>query len=388
MHRGVVKTLTAVMVLFWVASCQSTLDLQSANEIKKLTKQVSQDPNDIVAIVQGVKRSQQAISQDTAKVQQLLANLDTIIEQVWGEGNKELPSNTRYVKYSNDYKARAIVDFDTGWVKIETIATKKISEKLSQAVFETLLTSDDPSQTDIFSSQSPKVAGEPFLYPQVRDQDGQLVRFEWRARRYADYLVANKLKTTFEGDKKISYVGFNLVRDHKHLRHLKYSEYVLASAKKYNIAPALIYAVIETESSFNPYAVSHANAYGLMQVIPATAGRDVYKIEKKRTGQPTKSVLMNPKQNIDIGTAYLKILNTRYLVGVSHQQSREYTIISAYNGGAGNVFKTYHSNRTTAVQKINAQSPSSVYKRLRHQHPRDESRRYLEKVTKAKEKYL
>jgi membrane-bound lytic murein transglycosylase C len=372
----------------FLTACQSTLKLESAKELKKLSKTIQQNPSDVAVIVNGIKKSQKALSQDRAKIQRLFDDLEAIISQVWGKSNEALPSNTRYVKYSNDYEARAIVDFVQGLVTIETIATDNVNAKLSQAIFETLLTSNDPTQTDIFSSKSPSLSGEPFLYPQVRDQEGQLVRYAWRAKRYASYLMTNKLTTFKQGGKKVTQVTFNLVRDHKHLRHLKYSDFVLASAKKHNISPALIYAVIETESAFNPYAVSHANAYGLMQVVPATAGRDVYKLEKKRAGQPTKAVLMSPQQNIDIGTAYLKILNTRYLVGVKHQQSREYTMISAYNGGAGNVFKTYHQNRTTAVKKINQQSPANVYKRLRYEHPRDESRRYLEKVTKAKQKYL
>lgn len=377
-----------IMTLLCLTACQSTLNLQSTKEVEKLTKQINDNPRNVAAILEGVKKSHQAIRKDSVKIQQLFANLDTAIEQIWGAKNKELPSNTRYVKYSNNYQARAIVDFKQGWVKVETIATEQVNDKLSQAVFETLLTSENPQSTDIFSSQAPQLQGQPFLYPQVRDHDGQLVRYEWRARRYANYLVKNNLKTVYQNGRQLSQVSFNLVKDHKHLRHLKYSDYVLASAKKYRIAPALIYAVIETESAFNPYAVSHANAYGLMQVVPATAGKDVYQLEKQRTGQPSRSILMNPKQNIDIGTAYLKILNTRYLAGVHHKQSREYTMISAYNGGAGNVFKTYHPNRNIAVKEINAQSPSAVYKQLRHQHPRDESRRYLEKVTKAKQKYL
>ena len=250
------------------------------------------------------------------------------------------------------------------------------------------MTSDDPATNDIFNSTKPTLSGEPFLYPQVRDHDGELVRYKWRAERYASHLVNHQLKTQYQDNRKFSFVTFNLVSDHKHLRHLKYSEYVLAASKRYQISPALIYAVIETESSFNPYAVSHANAYGLMQVVPATAGKDVYALEKGRNDQPSKTTLMQPKHNIDIGTAYLKILNTRYLVGITNSKSREYSIISAYNGGAGNVFKTYHTNRTTALKKINAQSANTVYSHLRHQHPRAESRRYLEKVTKAKSKYL
>lgn len=174
---------------------------------------------------------------------------------------------------------------------------------------------------------------------------------------------------------------------HEHLREEKYSQYVIAAAKRYNLSPLLIYGIIETESAFNPYAVSPVNAYGLMQVVPATAGKDVYNLIKKKSGQPTKEILFSPENNIDIGSAYLYILQTRYLVKVTNKESQEYSMISAYNGGTGNVLKTFDANRTTAMEKINQTSPSNVYKQLRYNHPREESRNYLEKVTKAEKNY-
>ncbi len=377
-----------ISILLCLSACRLTHPFTSISQIDKLSKQIKNNPKDIIAIAEGVNKSEQAIRRDLIKIRHLFNVLEAEIVKVWGENRKELPSKKRYVKYSNDYKARAIVDFEQGWVKVETIANNNIKAKLSQAVFETLLTTHDPTLTDIFSSKAPNLSGEPFLYPQINDQDGKVVRYQWRAKRYADYLVNNKLQTSVKENRKYTAVSFNLVNEHKKLRQFKYSKYVLVAAKKYNISAALIYAVIETESAFNPYAVSFANAYGLMQVIPATAGRDVYKLEKGYSGQPTKSLLMQPKHNIDIGTAYLKILNNRYLKGINHQKSREYSVISAYNGGAANVLKTYHPNRSVALKKINAHLPSSVYNKLRRDHPLAESRRYIEKVIQAKTKYL
>jgi membrane-bound lytic murein transglycosylase C len=100
-----------------------------------------------------------------------------------------------------------------------------------------------------------------------------------------------------------------MVEQHQHLREEKYSQHVLASAKRYQISPQLIYGIIATESSFNPFAVSSANAYGLMQVVPSTAGADVYQRIKNKNGAPSKQQLFDPAFNIDIGSAYLHILN-------------------------------------------------------------------------------
>lgn len=72
-----------------------------------------------------------------------------------------------------------------------------------------------------------------------------------------------------------------MVADHASKRSHKYADIVRRASQRYDIPEDLIYAIIKTESSFNPYAVSWANAYGLMQVVPKTAGRDVFKLVKR-----------------------------------------------------------------------------------------------------------
>ncbi len=108
-----------------------------------------------------------------------------------------------------------------------------------------------------------------------------------------------------------------MVKDHYELRSYKYADIVQRASRRYDIPEDLIYAIIKTESSFNPYAVSWANAYGLMQVVPKTAGADVFKLVKKRSGTPSPEYLFNPENNIDTGTAYFYILKNRYLKNVT-----------------------------------------------------------------------
>ena len=378
------------ILLVTLSACQSLPSLShSANSVKKLSRQIkdANDIDDIKAIAKQAKVTKDLVNADIKAIKALYAQLDQHVSKRWGKGNSELPEKKKYVKYTNDYQARTIVDFEKGIVRVETLAKNSPVNTLKQAVTTTLLTADDPSKTDIFSSSAPSITGVPFLYPQVIDHDGKPVRYRWRAQRYANYLVTNKLKKSRSNGKTVYAVEFNLAAQHEHLRQEKYSQYVLAAAKRYGLSPALIYGIIETESSFNPYAVSRANAYGLMQVVPATAGKDVYKLVKNKSGEPTKTVLFSPENNIDIGSAYLHILQTRYLVNVRDKVSQEYSMISAYNGGTGNVLKTFDSNRTRAMNKINQTSTSNVYKKLRYNHPRTESQNYLEKVTKAKKHY-
>lgn len=378
------------LVLLTLSGCESIpLSFDSADSVKQLSKQIKEadDLDDVKAIAKQAKVTRDLVRADIKAIKALYAELDQKVNKKWGKGNSELPEKKKYVKYTNDYQARTIVDFDKGTVRVETLTTNSPLDTLKQGVTTTLLTTADPTKTDIFSSDAPDTEGVPFLYPQVMDHDGKLVQYRWRAERYSNYLVSNKLKKSSSNGKTVYAVEFNLVAQHEHLRQEKYSQYVIAAAKRYNLSPALIYGIIETESSFNPYAVSPANAYGLMQVVPATAGRDVYNLVKKKSGEPTKEVLFSPENNIDIGSAYLHILQTRYLVKVSNKVSQEYSMISAYNGGTGNVLKTFDNDRTRAMNKINQTSTSNVYKKLRYDHPRTESRNYLEKVTKAKKNY-
>ncbi|WP_135080286.1 murein transglycosylase domain-containing protein [Terasakiella sp. SH-1] len=309
------------------------------------------------------------------------------VVNVWGQDNAKAPSEQVYVKYSDDYNSRGIIDFQRSIVRVETL----IPNHLKQAIVTTLLSPSDPRGVDLFSAKPVKLGGEPFLYKQVVDHEGKEIRWEWRANRYADYLLAHKRQTrsvTLNNgtSKQETFVEFPLVRNHTAQRSGRYDALVQKYAAHYGLERALVYAIIQTESNFNPYAVSWVPAYGLMQIVPTTAGRDAYEVIHGRPGTPSRDYLFNVENNIRMGCAYLHILQTRYLVKVKNPTTREYCMIAAYNGGAGNVLRSFHSNRDTAFTLINRSSPSTVYSRLRSKMP-TESQHYLQKVTTAKKKY-
>lgn len=350
------------------------------------------------AIDKGVRYATdpQAISRDITNLQnnfkQVLALFLGEVVKEWGKDNAVAPSKTVYVKYTQNYKSRAEVDFDKGFVRVETVDEQNPKESLKKAIVTTLLTPDDPRGVDLYSAKDIKVEGRPFLAGLVVDEEGKVILYEWRAKKYADYLMKSALKSDtidVEGKKvKREYVVFDMIKGRDNVSANRYKSLVKEFSAKYGIEEALVYAIIKTESAFNPYAVSSAPAYGLMQIVPSTAGRDVYRRLHGRDGIPSKDELFNPRINIEYGSAYINILDKNYLSDVRNRVSREYCVISAYNGGAGNVFKTFGRDKGSAINSINSQEPQTVFRKLRNDHPYEESRNYIYKVTNYKKEFV
>jgi membrane-bound lytic murein transglycosylase C len=99
------------------------------------------------------------------------------------------------------------------------------------------------------------------------------------------------------------------------------------------------------------------------------------------------SYLYQPVKNIEMGTAYLHIINYRYLKGIKNPLSRMYCVISAYNTGAGNVSRAFDNGSRKgrlkrAIKVINKMTPEQVYNTLIHKLPYEETQVYLKRVSK------
>lgn len=101
------------------------------------------------------------------------------------------------------------------------------------------------------------------------------------------------------------------------LDHLRFGDLIRSVATRHDLDPLLMAAVVETESSFNPRAISHRGATGLMQVLPSTAALE-------------QEALLDPETNLEQGALYLRRLLRRYDGDLE-------LALAAYNAGPGNV---------------------------------------------------
>lgn len=104
------------------------------------------------------------------------------------------------------------------------------------------------------------------------------------------------------------------------VRRKRYNDLIAKAAARHRLSPALLHAVIRTESAYKERAVSHAGACGLMQLMPATARR--FKVNN----------IFDPTQNIAGGAAYL-----RFLLDFFDNDLR--LALAGYNAGENAVLK-------------------------------------------------
>jgi membrane-bound lytic murein transglycosylase C len=307
------------------------------------------------------------------------------------------------VNYSKDKKSRTIIDFATNKLTIETLAK---NEQEAQNTIKTALAKAITTDTKTFYENNEleqRLAGIKLPKDMMRaDMDSKpilsTVIFKKQPTKESVRTYVNKninlqtIKidaTAKSTQDKIYSVNIKLPDDTTIKRSLIYYTDVKKQAIEEEIPIALIFAIIHSESSFNPMAKSYIPAYGLMQIVPHTAGIDSYYYLYKEKKLVNGKYLYNSKNNITLGSAYLHILYYKYLKAVKNPTSRLYCTIAAYNTGAGNVARAFVRTNDTALaaKKINQLTPDEVYNRLLRDLKYDEPKHYLIKVRKRMRMY-
>jgi len=164
-------------------------------------------------------------------------------------------------------------------------------------------------------------AGNMYIY---KDKGGQVLLTNVNPSGNFDKFT-KKVKVSYYKDSKI-YDGSNSSYDYGSSTasssgsRNSYDSYIRASAERHGVDPALMKAMMHTESAFNPNARSPVGAQGLMQLMPATARR--FKVSNP----------WNPADNIEGSAKYIAWLMRRFNNNVEFA-------VAGYNAGEGNVDK-------------------------------------------------
>ena len=328
------------------------------------------------------------------KFAQAVALLRANVQKHWGQRDTKVASRTVYVKYTQGYASRVITDFDHGFITIETVATNDPQGSLRTAIVAALLTSNDPATVDLFTDKDVVLepARQPYLYGLVHDNHGHGIRTRPQAEQFAAFLVEHRLQMRVikadEGSQTAHFVKLYMVKNFEAKNAERYRASVDRYSAEYHVSPSLVFAIMRTESNFNPFAVSGAPAYGLMQLVPTSGGRAAYKRVQGVDQAPSPEYLFDPEHNIELGTAYLSVLSNDEFQAVQNSNSRDYLVIAAYNTGAHNVTRTFAPDKAAAFAQINSLDAAAVFERLRTDLPFEETRVYVVKVTGYRRQFV
>ena len=121
-----------------------------------------------------------------------------------------------------------------------------------------------------------------------------------------------------------------------------------------------------------------------MQIKPKRSGREGWKRAKGKERMPTADELLNPKINLEIGMAYLAVLQDHYFSGVTEQNTRELMMIAAYRDGPEKIYARFSpkGKKNEALAEINTLSAQEAALRLagKNTNPKRNDSPYVLKV--------
>ena len=174
----------------------------------------------------------------------------------------------------------------------------------------------------------------------------------------------------------------------KRARAQRYASIVREQAAKRRVPQALVWAVMQAESNFNPKARSPKSAIGLMQLVPSSGGREAYGFVYGRDASPSIWQLQDPETNIALGVGYLHLLLYRHFRTVQDPASRLYCAIAGYHTGPSNVARSFRTRRVdAAITRINRMSSQQVKRTLLRRLPYRSTRTYLGTVLRYMRAY-
>lgn len=430
-------TILVACALPFTAAAQTDLDKLSSDaraELDSLRRQFE-------------KEADEALAEYLLFESQLLEEYEKFRNEVmatWGDSEAVESTRKEWVEYSPDRRSRTSVDWEKGEVTVEILADMAetdavVQERLRRTVNDLLSSRGSTCAFDSRLLKEEHISDRPLLEGMIdleryglssadqalpapsvpapsRGKTLDLSRGKGSAAKspvrsssqttmaetYSKRMVEtqNEVPSVFhkpevrkvetvQGPKNVVTIKMELVEDHIPKRAERFKGMISTHSKSFSVDEPLIYAVIEQESAFNPAAQSWVPAYGLMQLVPTSGGRDAYRYVHKKDQIPSPDFLFDPDNNIELGTGYIKLLMSTTFAAVKDPQCRILCVIAAYNTGAGNVSRAINGTRniSKAIPDINKMSYRQLYDHLRNYLPHEETRNYIKMVTEKMEKY-
>ncbi len=339
---------------------------------------------DRVKFIDYRKEEEQAFKSYRLKEQKAIAAYKEKLKAFWPEA--DLGNEKKLVNYSKDLHTKTVIDFKNNEVTVSQISpAKKISEEeLVEKLNRTL------------SLDNKKAFKESGLEQEIDriSRESKYVKKASLDRQPLLPLVSKKRSVkrediTFVKKGNLYQARYKLPKDATYQRSFNYLVSAKSNARRFNLQAQWLLAIMHSESSFNPMARSWVPAYGLMQIVPRTAGIDAYQFLYKKRRLLSASYLYNTRNNIETGSAYFHILYYKYLSSIKNPTSRLYCAIAGYNTGAGNVARAFVGTNSVkqASSVINRMSPEEVYAHLLQNLKYDEPKHYLRRVRARSMKY-
>lgn len=319
------------------------------------------------------------------------------LSKKWGEKNVKLSNISTFTQYNENMDARQSADFENGIVTIEVVLDEE--QKITPQYFDEILKnfskqslSEAIKKDPINSLESKFMESKLIVTSYQKQDDSKLLDGYIEYKKTTPDDIKYKKVILKNGESKfIYYVDIKMVPDHLKKRALKFKPYVLTKAREYGVKPSTIFAIIQTESYFNPLAKSHIPAYGLMQIVPTTAGVDSYYALTKNKKLLSPKYLYNANNNIEIGSKYVQIIQDQYLKGITNPISKSYCISTSYNAGIGSLIYSFTGSkrkRAEAIDIINSMTPDEVYTHLStSSRLTDEAKHYVKNIKLRSENY-
>jgi len=295
-------------------------------------------------------------------------------EKKWDRARQS--NEKEWVDYSPSYEARSTVDFEQGVIAITVLVP--ISETgSSQADPAAVLLAMKDIQTEAGAMGAPRLAAAstadpasvmiaraamPAAWAKIIQQFEQVFSREAKAGRpvLANQVVA-KSGTPVAPQAAKSFVESEVIPnavvedkpmqaqdgvaraqvtakvplapDHLQQRAQLYRDDVAVHAKRHGLDPRLLFAIIHTESYFNPLAQTPTPSYGLMLLVPRGPARDAYNYLYKNDIVLDDGYLQDPAHNVELGAAYLHLLRRQLVPNMEEGDKKNFLVACAYTWG-------------------------------------------------------